>query len=590
MHYRDQSLQAAVYDVTRRFLLRGREDILGLIAAQLHLRHRTAAAGQRKPVWVDVGAGTGWNVEQMDRITSVEDTFEHVYLVDLSPSLCEIALMRVQKWGWKNVSVICQDARSFRPNHEHADLITMSYSLSMIPDYYSVVESLSNLLSPTGIIGVCDFYVQSIVDIQNRNWIGGSLDRHVNWVGRLFWRAWFDADRVNLDGGRRDYLEWTFGTVLSANGRNYLLGGIPYYIFIGCGRAVPGPPEDINAVLTESPYLSPLEHRKGMHEKAQDMTALKSKAYESAVINLAANLPLPSAFYQNHSWRIHYNELMEKHQQFGNDYIYAFNWVRKKHICSQYFADSILQEDPEVDRRILNVQKDDVILAITSAGDNVMDLLLESPRRIHAVDLNPNQGHLLELKAAAFSSLSYVDVWKILAEGRHPSFRDLLIHKLSPHMSSQAAQFWLNRASVFTSAGGLYESGGSGLAVKLVRILLKIFGLSAKVKTFCSVETLNEQRELWPYIRAVLLSRPLHWGLVSTGWWAWRAGGVPPAQRQMIVDDYAQTAGRDKGEVACGEAIWSYLVNTFDPVVKQTLLSRDNYFYHLCLMGRYSRR
>ena len=298
--------------------------MLGLLAAQIPVRFPSTG---RKPVWVDVGAGTGWNVEQMDSITSIEDTFDHVYLVDLSPSLCEVAQMRVQRCGWKNVSVICQDARSFRPKHEEADIITMSYSLSMIPDYYSVVESLSNLLAPAGLIGVCDFYVQSMVDIQNRNWIGGSLDRHVNWLGRMFWRAWFDADRVNLDGGRRDFLEWSFGTVLSANDRNYLLGGIPYYIFVGCSKALKESPEILNAAWTESPYLSPIEHRKEMHAKAEDITALKSKAYESAVVNLAANLPLPSAFYQNNPRRIYYNDLLQKHQQFDNDYIYAFNWV-----------------------------------------------------------------------------------------------------------------------------------------------------------------------------------------------------------------------------------------------------------------------
>lgn len=65
----------------------------------------------------------------------VEQYFEHVYLVDLSPSLCEVARQRFARLGWKNVSVFCQDAREFRvPGQDaKADLITMSYSLSMIP-------------------------------------------------------------------------------------------------------------------------------------------------------------------------------------------------------------------------------------------------------------------------------------------------------------------------------------------------------------------------------------------------------------------------------------------------------------------------
>lgn len=70
--------------------------------------------------------------------------FSHIYLVDLSPSLCEVARQRFKRLGWKNVTVICQDARSFRlPEDDEidprnvskpsADAITMSYSLSMIP-------------------------------------------------------------------------------------------------------------------------------------------------------------------------------------------------------------------------------------------------------------------------------------------------------------------------------------------------------------------------------------------------------------------------------------------------------------------------
>ena len=87
----------------------------------------------------------------------------------------------------------------------------------MIPDYYSVVDMITSLLSPKGLIGIVDFYVQSVVDISSRNYCGGAFNRHVNWFGRMFWRTWFEADRVNLDGGRRDYVEYRFGTVLSTS-------------------------------------------------------------------------------------------------------------------------------------------------------------------------------------------------------------------------------------------------------------------------------------------------------------------------------------------------------------------------------------
>lgn len=85
-----------------------------------------------------------YNIEAMASFLPVDKFFSHVYLVDLSPSLCEVARQRFARLGWENVSVVCQDAREFRLPRStpdgagfsldtKADLVTMSYSLSMIP-------------------------------------------------------------------------------------------------------------------------------------------------------------------------------------------------------------------------------------------------------------------------------------------------------------------------------------------------------------------------------------------------------------------------------------------------------------------------
>ena len=95
----------------------------------------------------------------MSEFVDVQEFFSSVYLVDFSPSLCEVARKRFSRLGWTNVKVVCQDARTFRlEDHENdalgavglvrtstanyfadnsssvggADLITLSYSLSMI--------------------------------------------------------------------------------------------------------------------------------------------------------------------------------------------------------------------------------------------------------------------------------------------------------------------------------------------------------------------------------------------------------------------------------------------------------------------------
>lgn len=94
----------------------------------------------------------------MAQFVNVPEFFSTVYLVDFSPSLCEVASKRFARLGWNNVKVICEDARNFKledyesdsqgnlvstrassdafagkdSEHSGADLITMSYSLSMI--------------------------------------------------------------------------------------------------------------------------------------------------------------------------------------------------------------------------------------------------------------------------------------------------------------------------------------------------------------------------------------------------------------------------------------------------------------------------
>jgi betaine lipid synthase len=439
-------------------------------------------------------------------------------------------------------------------------------------------------------MGVIDFYVQSKVDVSFRNYTGGLVGRHVNFWGRTFWRAWFDIDRVGLEAGRRDYLEYRFGTLLNVNTRNYVLGSIPFYIWLGCQKkpfsssSLPHEIiERINAVVTESPYLGPTNQSTAtVLTRAVDRSApeIRSKAFDAAVLNLSSNLPLPSFFYQNHHWRIYYDDQLKKHTQFKDEYIYAFTW-----------------EDSRVDEQLLKLGTDDVVLAITSAGDNILSYALQSPARIHAVDLNPAQNHLLELKAASYAALPYEDFWKIFGDGKHPDFRSLLVEKLSPHLSSRAFQYWLSNAHIFTNTRGrgLYDTGGSKHAIRVFRWLSRAFGLRGAVEELLTAKTLNEQREVWDTkIRPVLMSALVCKLVVSQESFLWTALGVPKNQLAMIEADHATS------EAVCGKeptakntrshAIWHYMVNTLDPLVAKTHLAADNPYYLVCLRGSFTRR
>ncbi|ROW07858.1 hypothetical protein VMCG_03487 [Cytospora schulzeri] len=590
--------QAGVYDSTRGTLLKGREDMLALVAAQLEAKAKKTGGNIDERIWVDVGGGTGWNIEAMSHFVNVPEFFSMIYLVDFSPSLCEVARQRFARLGWNNVKVVCEDARQFKledyetgfqgrrnvTSTSSVDLITMSYSLSMIPDYYSVIDSLTSLLAPNGVMGVVDFYVQSKVDFSFRNYTGGLIGRHVHFIGRTFWRAWFDIDRVSLEPGRRDYLEYRFGTILNVNSRNNILGAIPYYIWLGCHKkpfASSSFPHDVveyvDSLITESPYLLPADAPNALTRASQKAEpGMRSKAFDIAAVNVASNLPLPAFFYQNHPWRIYYDEQLEKHTQFNGEYIYAFTW-----------------EDSRVDARILNLSSDDVVLAICSAGDNILSYVSQTPARVHAVDMNPTQCHLLELKVASYVALPYADFWKIFGEGKHPDFRQLLIRKLSPHLSSGALQYWLANKHIFASrrGRGLYDTGGSKHALRLVRWMARVFGLHRFVKAILEAKTLNEQREIWhSSIRPVLLSTLANRLVVSQEKFLWSALGVPKNQLAMIEADHTAFCGGDKSKATRSQAVWNYMANTLDPMVENTHIATDNPYYHVCLAGRFSHK
>lgn len=48
--------------------------------------------------------GTGENIERMDRYFPISN-FDRVYLVDITPSLCQVARDRFERLGWTNVKV-----------------------------------------------------------------------------------------------------------------------------------------------------------------------------------------------------------------------------------------------------------------------------------------------------------------------------------------------------------------------------------------------------------------------------------------------------------------------------------------------------
>lgn len=206
--------QAEDYDAFRARLLHGRTELFSRLAFP------------RQGVWVDLGAGTGENLLMaQNQIQALRE----IVLVDLSESLLSVARKRIEQGAIANARCLHADATDLPFEPESVDLVTLSYSLTMIPDWFEAIETAFRMLKPGGTIAVTDFYV-------SRKFAASGQRQH-GWCRRTFWSLWFASDNVFVSGDhaamlhRRfcvDHFDERVGKV------PYLpLLRAPYYLFIG---------------------------------------------------------------------------------------------------------------------------------------------------------------------------------------------------------------------------------------------------------------------------------------------------------------------------------------------------------------------
>jgi S-adenosylmethionine-diacylglycerol 3-amino-3-carboxypropyl transferase len=98
-------------------------------------------------------------------------------------------------------------------------------------------------------------------------------------------------------------------------------------------------------------------------------------------------------------------------------------------------------EDPRTLRNALKIIPQDNVLSIASGGDNSFALLLQNPKSLTALDKNPAQIYLVELKMQAIKLFDYDDF--IFFIGARPSRkRRQLYLQLRPYLSNQAQKYW----------------------------------------------------------------------------------------------------------------------------------------------------
>eukprot|EP00216_Chloropicon_sp_CCMP2111_P000683 CAMPEP_0198239242 /NCGR_PEP_ID=MMETSP1446-20131203/4704_1 /TAXON_ID=1461542 ORGANISM="Unidentified sp, Strain CCMP2111" /NCGR_SAMPLE_ID=MMETSP1446 /ASSEMBLY_ACC=CAM_ASM_001112 /LENGTH=192 /DNA_ID=CAMNT_0043921797 /DNA_START=177 /DNA_END=755 /DNA_ORIENTATION=- len=180
-------------------------------------------------VWVDLGGGTASNLEYFSK--SLREWFKRVCVVDLTPSLVNVAKKRVEENGWEDiVDVVLGDATDANlkgiPESGSVDVVTISYAITMIPNWEDVIDNALRMLKPGGHLCVCDF----------------TVDKSTQWrASEKFWKYVFSTDHIYLSEKHietlqnkldQEFLEVRYGAF------PYVprLLKCPYYAFVGKKR------------------------------------------------------------------------------------------------------------------------------------------------------------------------------------------------------------------------------------------------------------------------------------------------------------------------------------------------------------------
>jgi S-adenosylmethionine-diacylgycerolhomoserine-N-methlytransferase len=138
--------QRHIYDLTRKYYLLGRDRMIAEIDAR---------DGSRV---LEIGCGTGRNLIA----TARKYPGARCFGIDVSTAMLTSAIKAISRAGLSSrISVAHADATRFDPGLlfgiPQFDRIFISYSLSMIPQWYGVLDMAISLLAPNGELRIVDF-------------------------------------------------------------------------------------------------------------------------------------------------------------------------------------------------------------------------------------------------------------------------------------------------------------------------------------------------------------------------------------------------------------------------------------------------
>jgi len=220
-------------------------------------------------------------------------------------------------------------------------------------------------------------------------------------------------------------------------------------------------------------------------------------------------------------------------------------------------------EDPRVDCEVLNInpKEKDTILMLTSAGCNVLDMVLEGVEKVVAADLNAHQNALLELKCVAIANLTHEEVFAIFAKSDYELYKRVYASTLREKLSEPARKFWDSDTSFMKN---VMWGGSSGFAARwMITLARTFFGVGKLIDAVKNCETLEEQAALYRQNEAQISALSAF------------VNGLKPIVSPFIAVPASQLA-LFRGDI-CRHVLDNLFLNTH--------IAKDNYFYYGYLYG-----
>ncbi|MFK7827524.1 MAG: DUF3419 family protein [Oligoflexales bacterium] len=155
---------------------------------------------------------------------------------------------------------------------------------------------------------------------------------------------------------------------------------------------------------------------------------------------------------------------------------------------------SAANEDGNSERGFLSIGSHDRVLCITGSGSRPLDLIVDKPESLTAIDFNPSQTSLCELKIACYKELEYEEFCAFI--GLSPSStskRKSTYRALRSQLSTAAREFWDIHVSE-VEKGILY----CGTWETFMQVMAKFAQVRSKtLRSLFACQDINEQYYIW---------------------------------------------------------------------------------------------